>query len=125
MVRPSTPAPKASALSAARGQAIIEVVRAIPRGEVRSYAEVARAAGWPRHARLVAKLLSEAETPLPWHRVLRADGRIAFPAGSAAWQEQAQRLRAEGVLLVDGRVRRGADRNGAERSLDAAVWGGG
>ncbi|ODU44910.1 MAG: hypothetical protein ABS96_16165 [Lysobacteraceae bacterium SCN 69-123] len=110
----------------ARTRAILAAVAAIPAGEVRSYAEVARAAGWPRHARLVAKVLASTEQDLPWHRVLRADGRIAFPAGSSAWHEQCERLRAEGVPLVQGRVRAGRARDAApaddEDSLDALLW---
>ena len=35
-----------------------------------------------------------------WHRVLRADGTCAPHVA----QEQAARLRAEGILLVDGRL---------------------
>jgi alkylated DNA nucleotide flippase Atl1 len=38
---------------------------------------------------------------LPWHRVLGASGR---PAAHIA-TKQLERLRAEGVLAVDGRVR--------------------
>ena len=99
---------------------ILAAVRAIPRGQVASYGEVARRAGLPRRARLAARVLSQNTDPgLPWHRVLRADGRIAFAEGSAGFREQAQRLRAEGVAVVNGRVRiptrRGSD-------LDAELW---
>ena len=102
---------------------ILDAVRAIPRGGVAGYGEVARRAGLPGRARWVARLLAASPDPaLPWHRVLRSDGRIAFPAGSEAWQEQARRLRAEGVEVVEGRVRisRGAR---VAPSLDAEVWG--
>lgn len=110
--------------SAERAKAILAAVRAIPRGEVRSYAEVARMAGWPRHARLVARVLADsAQKRLPWHRVLRADGRIAFPEGSPAWQEQLHRLQSEGVALVNGRVRREAACLPEQNDLDAALWG--
>ena len=56
---------------------------------------------------------------LPWHRVLRADGRIAFPPGSAGFNEQCRRLRAEGVVVAQGRVKRPS----RAQDLDAAVWG--
>jgi methylated-DNA-protein-cysteine methyltransferase related protein len=79
-----------------------EVVLAIPPGEVRSYGEVAELAGL-RSARLVGRILAEDGHDLPWHRVLRADGTCA-PHIAA---EQSARLRAEGVLLVDGRLPRG------------------
>jgi methylated-DNA-protein-cysteine methyltransferase-like protein len=55
---------------------------------------------------------------LPWHRVLRSDGRIAFPPDSEGFAEQIQRLRAEGVVVVAGRVR-GMPKTGG---LDALLW---
>lgn len=98
---------------------ILAAVRAIPAGEVAGYGEVARRAGFPGRARLVARLLSTGDDPaLPWHRVLRSDGRIAFPAGSPAFDEQVQRLRAEGVTVEAGRVRG----RRAAASLDELVW---
>ncbi len=127
MQKPKPPGIEARAIECdARERAILEVVRAIPPGQVRSYAEVARAAGWPRHARLVAKVLSLSGSPgLPWHRVLRADGRIAFPERSQAWLEQSRRLQAEGVDVVEGRVRPTLSTAAVSVSLDAALWGGG
>ena len=99
---------------------ILAVVRAIPRGRVAAYGEVARRAGLPGRARLAAKVLSGNTDPgLPWHRVLRADGRIAFPAGSKGHREQARRLKAEGVKVAKGRVRMVAS---AGFDLDAEVW---
>ena len=99
---------------------ILAAVRAIPAGDVAGYGEVARRAGLPGRARLAARVLACNEDPrLPWHRVLRSDGRIAFPRGSAAWLEQAARLRAEGVAVVEGRVRMPR----ARQSLDATIWG--
>ncbi len=99
---------------------ILDAIRAIPRGEVMGYGEVARRAGLPGRARLVARVLSGNGDPaLPWHRVLRSDGRIALPPGSPGWREQAERLRAEGVEVLDGRVAMAR----APRSLDALLWG--
>ena len=104
--------------AAARAR-ILAVIRAIPRGQVMGYGEVAAKAGLPGRARLVARLLGDNGDPaLPWHRVLRSDGRIALPEGSAGWREQAQRLRAEGVPVENGRVRRVRPR----RDLDAEIW---
>ncbi len=63
---------------------ILAAVRAIAPGQVAGYGEVARRAGLPGRARLAARVLAGNDDPtLPWHRVLRADGRIAFPPGSA------------------------------------------
>src|SRR5690554_3315862 len=101
---------------------ILAVVRAIPRGRVSGYGEVARKAGLPGRARLVARVLStNTDATLPWHRVLRSDGRIALPPGSPGWREQARRLRAEGVSVTDGRVRMPAGRGGDR--LDTLLWG--
>ena len=99
---------------------ILAAIRAIPRGQVAGYGEVARRAGLPGRARMVARLLSENADPrLPWHRVLRSDGRIAMPEGSKGYREQSQRLRSEGVIVVNGRVRG----QKAARTLDEHVWG--
>lgn len=102
-----------------REQRIRAAVRAIPAGEVAGYGEVARRAGLPGRARLVARILATAgESELPWHRVLRSDGRIAFPAGSEGHREQVRRLRAEGVHVEGGRV--AAMRRA---TLDEELWG--
>lgn len=98
-------------------------IRAIPRGEVAGYGEIARRAGLPGRARLVARVLGMgAEPGLPWHRVVRADGRIAFPAGSDGFREQCARLAAEGVTVIDGRVV-GPRASSRPRTLDEALWG--
>ena len=99
--------------------AILAAIRAVPRGQVAGYGVIARRAGLPGRARLVARILATNEDPaLPWHRILRSDGRIAFPPGSRGYREQARRLAAEGVPVQGGRVRMPAD----DGSLDAAIW---
>lgn len=103
-----------------RRSQIIAQIRAVPIGSVASYGAIARRAGWPRAARLVARILATHEgPPLPWHRIVRSDGRIAFPPGSPEFHEQCQRLRAEGVDVVAGRVRL----DPAQSLLDQALWG--
>ncbi|QGW64468.1 cysteine methyltransferase [Lysobacter soli] len=99
---------------------ILAAIRAIPAGEVAGYGEVARRAGLPGRARLVARLLGQNDDPaLPWHRVLRSDGRIAFPDGSKGFREQSQRLRAEGVRVESGKVKG----QRAAATLDEQMWG--
>jgi methylated-DNA-protein-cysteine methyltransferase-like protein len=87
-------------------QAIWHAVCAIPRGQVSTYGAVARSAGFPGRARQAgfALKVSPKELKLPWHRVVGAGGRIVFPKSSRAHQEQARRLRAEGVSIKNGRV---------------------
>lgn len=100
---------------------ILAAIRAIPRGETAAYGVVAQRAGLPGRARMVARLLSQNDDPtLPWHRVLRADGRSAFPPDTPHHQEQLKRLRREGVRVDDhGRVGRAK----RAKSVDEAVWG--
>ena len=91
-------------------QAIWNVVARIPRGQVSSYGDVARAAGLPGRARLAgtALRLMPEDMNLPWHRVMGAGGRIVFPKSSRHFREQARLLRSEGVPVKDGRVARSA-----------------
>jgi methylated-DNA-protein-cysteine methyltransferase related protein len=102
--------------------AIRAVVARIPAGQVSSYGEVASRAGLPGRARLIGKVLGN--TPdgeeLPWFRVLRSDGRIAFPPQSKPYREQRARLLSEGVRVERGRV--DLARFGWDRNLDFALW---
>jgi methylated-DNA-protein-cysteine methyltransferase related protein len=76
-------------------------VRAIPPGETSTYGEIARRLGLSS-PRIVGRVLAEDGHDVPWHRVLRADGSAAPHIA----HEQGDRLRAEGVFLVDGRLPR-------------------
>ena len=86
--------------------AIWHVVSIIPVGKVASYGQVADLAGLPGRARMVGKVLGAAPAgqPVPWFRVLRSNGQIAFPKGSALALRQAQLLREEGVEVRNHRV---------------------
>jgi methylated-DNA-protein-cysteine methyltransferase-like protein len=87
-------------------QDLWHVIAAIPRGQVSSYGEVARAAGLPGRARMTAYALRVApeDLALPWHRVPGAGGRIVFPTASKRFHEQARRLRSEGIKVTQGKV---------------------
>jgi methylated-DNA-protein-cysteine methyltransferase-like protein len=105
--------------------AIIAVVREVPRGRVTTYGVVAARAGLPRQARLVGRALAglHATSRVPWHRVVAAGGRIAFPAGSPARERQLSRLRREGVDVARGRVDLARLGWGApEGDLDQWLW---
>lgn len=116
----------ASATAALAGEAAAQAIRAvvarIPPGHVSSYGEIAARAGLPGRARLTGKVLGKTDdgVELPWFRVLRADGRIAFPPQSRAYREQRARLLEEGVRVERGRV--DLARFGWERNLDHALW---
>jgi methylated-DNA-protein-cysteine methyltransferase-like protein len=101
-------------------EAIRAVVASLQPGEIVTYGGVAARAGLPGRARLVGRALRTAPAALrlPWHRVVGAGGRIAFPVGSAAAEQQAQRLRAEGVAVIGRRAHMPVTSD-----LDALLWG--
>lgn len=78
--------------------AVLSAVAEIPAGKVATYGQIARLIGYPKNARLVARVLSHADYygDYPCHRVVNASGRIA-----PGWAAQAMLLQAEGVALID------------------------
>ena len=76
-------------------------IRRVPQGKVSTYGAVARAAGLPRGARLVARVLHRG-FGLPWQRVLGAGGEIKLRGDAAI--EQRLRLEAEGVRFRGRKV---------------------
>ena len=76
-----------------QAQRIIERVRAIPEGWVRTYGDI-----YPRAPRLVGLVLSRTDADMPWQRVVRADGSLAKGA------RQRELLLAEGVPMRGARV---------------------
>jgi methylated-DNA-protein-cysteine methyltransferase related protein len=80
-----------------------EVIRAIPRGRVATYGQIAALAGRERAARGVAWVLhsSSAAAGLPWHRVINARGGISLGRGRG-FEEQKKKLMAEGVPVGRG-----------------------
>ncbi|HEY8082128.1 MAG TPA: MGMT family protein [Solirubrobacterales bacterium] len=79
---------------------VLERVRAIPEGFVRTYGDVS-----PGSPRFAGAVLFECDDPdLPWWRVVRADGSLAKGA------RQRQLLAAEGVPFRSGHVDMGKAR---------------
>lgn len=88
---------------------ILAVVRRIPRGKVATYGQIAALAGYAHAPRLAGYALHALPdgSPLPWHRVLGAGGRLSLarlsPDGALL---QRLKLEAEGVTFdARGRVR--------------------
>ncbi|GAB2490960.1 MGMT family protein [Alkalibacterium psychrotolerans] len=77
---------------------ILSVVDEIPRGKVATYGQIARLIGREKSARLVGKVLSQADFygSYPCHRVVNHAGRPA-----PGWKEQWALLEAEGVPMRD------------------------
>ena len=78
-------------------------IRAVPKGRVATYAQIAALAGNDRAARQVARVLhsSSEKDRLPWHRIINSRGGIALGRGRG-FEEQRRRLRAEGVIVDRG-----------------------
>ncbi len=83
-------------------RSVLNVLRQVAFGQLTSYGELARAAGYPGAARAVGQVMANNPLPLviPCHRVLRSDGSLG---GFGGGPEMKQRLlRLEGVE-VEGR----------------------
>ena len=78
---------------AQRTERILAAVRAIPKGFVRTFADID-----PNAPRLVGHVLATHDAGVPWHRVVRANGTA--PMGKS----QLELLRREGVPLRGDRV---------------------
>ncbi len=81
---------------------VINIIAAIPPGYICTYGQIARAAGSPKGARQVARVLHScsASHNLPWHRVVGSRG-ISLPRGGG-FEEQASLLSGEGVRVGSG-----------------------
>lgn len=85
-----------------RVERILAVLHSIGPGEVVTYGEIADDAGYPKQSRFVGRVLATTEADVPWWRVVNSVGRLV-PGNE---REQSALLRAEGVEVRDGRVRR-------------------
>jgi methylated-DNA-protein-cysteine methyltransferase-like protein len=77
---------------------VVAAIKAVPKGKVATYGQIAALAGSPRAARQVVRILysSSRKEELPWHRVINSRGRIALKPGQG-YEEQRARLAAEGI----------------------------
>jgi O-6-methylguanine DNA methyltransferase len=80
-------------------ESVREAVRQIPKGETRTYGEVAAAIGHPGAARAVGTVMRENFDPtVPCHRVVCAGGKIGQYNRGGPEMKRAL-LRAEGVAV--------------------------
>ena len=89
-----------------KAQQIWQTVCNIPKGKVASYGQIADLAGLPGRARLVGKLLKVApdDMNIPWFRVLRSSGHLAFEKGSNQAENQKGLLQEENIIVHNNRV---------------------
>ncbi|CCI84710.1 MGMT family protein [Lactobacillus pasteurii] len=73
---------------------VLSAVSEIPTGKVASYGVIAKLTGHDKNARLVGRILHQAEDfgDYPCHRVVNSAGRLV-----PGWQQQRQLLKAEGI----------------------------
>ena len=78
----------------------------VPYGKVSSYGFIADLAGLPGRARMVGSVLQSApaEIQLPWYRIIKSNGQLAFTAGCASAERQKGLLQEEGVVVLNNRV---------------------
>ena len=71
-------------------QRVWNELRRIPRGETRSYGEIARALGQPKSARAVGGACGANPLPVlvPCHRVLAATGKLGGFSGGPEWKRR-------------------------------------
>ena len=87
-------------------QQLYQTIAAIPHGNVASYGQLATLAGQTGAARWVGWCLRHLPTDssLPWHRVITASGKLAFPPATAGYVRQREKLEQEGVRLNNHKV---------------------
>ena len=76
-------------------------LKTIPRGEVRTYTQIAVQIGHPTSARAVANACGKNPyaPDVPCHRVIRADGGLGGYSGEGGAEQKRALLREEGVQV--------------------------
>ena len=71
----------------------------IPKGEVRTYKEIAKAIGKPDSARAVANACGKNPKPveIPCHRVVRSNGYLGGYSGKGGSSKKLELLKKEGI----------------------------
>lgn len=76
---------------------VYHLVRAIPPGKVATYGQIAAVLGTPRAARQVGWAMRHSPPGTPWQRVINRHGMISIENLHVPKDEQARRLRQDGV----------------------------
>lgn len=76
----------------------------IPKGETRTYLQIAQAIGHPQSARAVARACAANKNliTIPCHRVVRSDGQLGGYSGPGGALAKQKLLLKEGVKLTNG-----------------------
>ena len=79
---------------------VFEIIMLIPEGRVTSYGAIARAVGYPNHARHVGNALRNYEEDFPAHRVCNESGRII----ASCLRDFERKIKIEGVEVNEGKI---------------------
>ena len=76
-------------------------LKTIPKGQIRTYSEVAKAIKKPKAVRAVANAIGKNPyaPKIPCHRVIRSDGSLGGYSGKGGVNTKRKLLKLEGVLL--------------------------
>jgi methylated-DNA-[protein]-cysteine S-methyltransferase len=76
-------------------------LKKIPKGQVRTYKEIATAIGKPNAARAVANACGKNPRPIkiPCHRVIRTDGGLGGYSAKGGVSQKRKLLQIEGVII--------------------------
>ena len=76
-------------------------LKTIPKGQVRSYLEVAKAINKPKAARAVANAVGKNPNApkIPCHRVIRSDGSLGGYSGPGGIKTKKKLLKKEGIFV--------------------------
>lgn len=81
---------------------VLEETRKVPRGQVSTYAEIARRIGNPKAVRAVGQALRRNPVPIvvPCHRVVASNGTLGGYGGEMRSRRKVELLRLEGVAFA-------------------------
>ena len=76
-------------------------LKKIPKGQVKTYKEIATAIGKPNSARAVANACGKNPKPIkiPCHRVIRSDGSLGGYSAKGGASEKRRLLKKEGITI--------------------------
>ncbi len=94
--------PKSAAFARIKNE-ILSIVEALPPGRVTTYKAVGVALKvMPRHVSYILVTLNEAESEIPWHRVVGDGGQITT---HKLVEEQTRMLEREGIICHAGTIK--------------------
>ena len=81
---------------------VLQAALDVPRGQVRTYSEIAKIIGNPKAVRAVGQALRRNPIPIliPCHRVIASDGTLGGYAGKLGDPRKIKLLKLEGVMLA-------------------------